>query len=244
MMTRFFRDRVLEPGDIVRLDDDESHHLTVVLRANMDDRVVLVDGTGREWIAAVEKVDRNRAELSVVELSRESAPAPFELYLYPGLLKGKKLERVVRDAAELGVSGVVPCVTERSISRHLSDAKKARLETVAREESRLARRGSAVTISDIVVFSRAVQTAPGVKLFVWEESAGFLGDRLEEIGGPQRKVSVFTGPEGGFSPEEAVQAEEAGCIEAGLGDRILRAETAPGVVATILQYVWGGFIRS
>lgn len=243
-MTRFFRDRDLEPGDTVRLDDDESHHLAVVLRTDVGERVVLVDGSGREWTAVVEKVDRNRAELSVVELSRESAPAPFELYLYPGLLKGKKLERVVRDAAELGVTGVVPCVTERSISRHLSDAKKARLETVAREESRLARRGRAVTISDIVVFSHAVQTAPGVKLFVWEEATGFLGDRLEAIGGPQKKVSVFTGPEGGFSPEEAVLAGEAGCIDAGLGDRILRAETAPGVVATILQYVWGGFIRS
>ena len=243
-MTRFFRNRELKPGDTIRLDDDESHHLLVVLRAGVGDRVVLVDGTGREWIAAVEKMEPNRAGLLVLELSRESARAPFALYLYPGLLKGKKLERVVRDAVELGVTGIAPCITERSISRHMSDTKKARLETIAREESRLARRGEAMSIFDPRDFSSAVKEAPGIKIFMWEEAACFLGDRLKEIGGPHEEVSVFTGPEGGFSPEEAVLAGEAGCIDAGLGDRILRAETAPGVVATIIQYTWGGFLRS
>ena len=243
-MTRFFYDRKVEPGDTVRLDDEESYHLLVVLRAGAGDRVVLVDGTGREWIAVVEKRQSNRAHLLVVELSRESALALFDLYLYPGLLKGKKMERIVRDAVELGVTGIVPCVTERSISRYMRDAKKTRLETIAREESRLARRSRTMTVSDAVDFSRAVKTAPGVRFFVWEEATGFLGDHLEEIDGSYNKVSVFTGPEGGFSPAEAALAGEAGCLAAGLGDRILRAETAPGVVAAIIQYAWGGFVRS
>jgi len=243
-MTRFFHHRELEPEDTVRLDDDESHHLLVVLRAGVGDRVVLVDGAGREWIAVVERLMSNRAELLVVELSREPTGDLFDLYLYPGLLKGKKLERVVRDAAELGVTGVIPCATERSVSRYMSDAKKARLETVAREESRLARRNKTMAVFDTLDFSRAVKEAPGVKFFVWEEAIGFLGDRLDEIGGSHDTVSVFTGPEGGFSPEEAARAGEAGCVDVGLGDRILRAETAPGVVATIIQYAWGGFVRS
>jgi 16S rRNA (uracil1498-N3)-methyltransferase len=242
-MTRFFHDRELEPGDTVCLSEDESRHLLVALRAGVGDRVVLADGAGREWGAAVERTASGRAQLVVLELSREPTADPFELFLYPGLLKGKKLERVVRDAAELGVSAVVPCITERSISRRLSEAKKARLEAIAREESKLARRNRAMAVFDAVDFSSAVKTATGIKLFVWEEADRFLGDRLGEIGGPLGGVSVFTGPEGGFSPEEAVLAGDAGCITAGLGERILRAETAPGVTVTMIQYAWGGFDR-
>ncbi|MBN1882760.1 MAG: 16S rRNA (uracil(1498)-N(3))-methyltransferase [Deltaproteobacteria bacterium] len=243
-MTRFFCDRELEPGDTVDLNDEESHHLLVVLRAGTGDRVLLADGAGREWTAVVEKRGSSRAHLTVEELSRESEMCPFELYLYPGLLKGKKLERVVRDAVELGVSAVVPCVTARSISRDMSDVKKTRLEAIAREESKLTRRNRAMAVLDVVDFTGAVRDAPGMKLFVWEEANDFLGDRLEEVGGPREKVSVFTGPEGGFSPEEAVLAGEAGCLAVSLGDRILRAETAPGVTVTMIQYAWGGFVRT
>jgi 16S rRNA (uracil1498-N3)-methyltransferase len=241
---RFFHDRELAPGDVVVLDEDESRHLLVVLRAKDGDRVVLVDGVGREWIAVVQKEESSRAHLAVAELSRESSIGRFEIFLYPGLLKGKKLERVVRDAAELGVTGVVPCVTERCISRRLSDTKRARLEAIAREESKLARRNRAMSVGDAVDFPDAVEAAPGTKLFLWEEAKDLLGNRLGEIGGPTDGVSIFTGPEGGFSPDEAARAEEGGCIAVGLGDRILRAETAPGVTVAIIQYAWGGFARS
>jgi len=244
MMTRYFHDRELESGDTLVLNDEESRHLLVVLRADAGRRVVVVDRAGREWIAAVEKREANRAHLLVVELLREPATIPYELYLYPGLMKGKKLERVVRDAAELGVTEVIPCITERSIPRHMSDAKMTRIEAIVREESKLARRNRAMTLSVPLELSLAVQNAPGVKLFLWEEATCFLGVRLEEIGGVAERVSVFTGPEGGFSPGEAAMAVETGCITAHLGDRILRAETAPGVAVTIMQYAWGGFVRS
>lgn|GEM_PF-1483379 len=243
-MRRFFHDRELVPGDVVVLGEDESRHLLVVLRAKDGDRAVLIDGVGREWIAAVRKTESNRAHLVVKELSRESTVGRFEMFLYPGLLKGKKLERVVRDAAELGVTGVVPCVTERSVSRGLSDAKRSRLEAIAREESKLSRRNRVMSVAHPLDFPDAVEAASGIKLFVWEEAADFLGDRLDEIGGPTAMVSIFTGPEGGFSSNEAARAEEAGCIAVGLGDLILRAEAAPGVTVAIIQYAWGGFTRS
>jgi 16S rRNA (uracil1498-N3)-methyltransferase len=73
----------------------------------------------------------------------------------------------------------------------------------------------------------------------WEDEARGVGEVLRAQKDRPAAVSIFTGPEGGFSEAEVALARGAGLIAAGLGRRILRAQTAPLVAAAIVQYEWG-----
>jgi len=85
-----------------------------------------------------------------------------------------------------------------------------------------------------------VETAPGLRLFSWEEAGGLgLGEALQAEPYPPGAVSLFIGPEGGFTPEEAALAAGLGAKVVSLGSRILRAETAAIVSITIAMETLG-----
>ncbi len=75
------------------------------------------------------------------------------------------------------------------------------------------------------------------KIFLWEKER--TRSLKEALVHPSPSIYALVGPEGGFSEEEALQAQEAGFRPIRLGPRILRAETAGIVVASLLQYLWG-----
>jgi 16S rRNA (uracil1498-N3)-methyltransferase len=113
------------------------------------------------------------------------------------------------------------------------------MKKVALEESKLSLRNRPLLVHPPVAFAEAVRAEADLSLLLWEEEVKDIRDVLRGRQGAPGSVSIYTGPEGGFSAEEAASAAAAGLVPVGLGSRIIRAETAPLVAAVIVQYEWG-----
>src|SRR4029450_497267 len=105
----------LDPGsNTASLSAEEAHHLTHVLRLRFGDEIAVFDGNGREYRARVERVSRGGAFVHLLE-EISAAPAPaVRLTLAQAVLKGDKMEDVIRDATMMGVSAIEPLVTAHS----------------------------------------------------------------------------------------------------------------------------------
>ncbi len=205
---------------------DLTHQIARVLKLAPGERIVLCNGQGREALMTLESVTPMRVELSLVEERNSTTEPPRPVTLYLALVKPDAFEVAVEKAVECGVAEIVPVVAERSIKREL---KADRLKRIAREAAEQSGRGTLPVIQAPVPLKDAVAKA------VAESKAFFCLPGAPKLNGvpATEPVSVFIGPEGGWTGEEERLALAAGLQPAGLGPTVLRAETA-AAVATFL----------
>jgi 16S rRNA (uracil1498-N3)-methyltransferase len=238
-MSRLFVSRSLSIGEVVPMEPDHAHYLGNVLRISADDVVILVDEAGREFRARL-ALKRGRDMALVVLESLDPRPGPaLAIDLFAGLMKGKKMERIVRDATGLGVRSLTPFISSRTIPRDIGDMKLERMNKIAVEESRLSGRNLPLTVHPPVPLVEAVRGTADLSLMLWEEETREIGEVIRGLDKTPAVVALYTGPEGGLCVDEVQMAVRAGLLSVGLGRRILRAETAPLVAAAIVQYEWG-----
>ena len=240
-MTRLFVKGSLRVGDKYSPTRGERHYLKNVLRVKTGEKVILIDEKGGEFEAEAKISGRKELTILVTKKLPARETAKFQLHLYVGLLKGKKMERQVRDASGLGVTSLTFFVSSRAIQRDLSAKNLDRMRKIAAEEGRVSRTNRVMEVFPPLDYPDALDSAEGEKLIFWEEGGKDLKDHLSAKKARPKKISIFTGPEGGFSTEEIEMAKNHGFTVLGLGDRILRAEVAPIVITSIIQYEWKGF---
>ena len=210
--------RVAFPPDIAR-------QMERVLRLKAGERVVVLDGTGREYVVLLSSV--GRPTTGAVEESRDNCAEPAtKLTLFQGLLKGTKFDLVLQKGTELGVSRFIPVTTARSIPSEPRASRHGRYSTIVREAAEQSRRGRIPKVRPAEALAESLAASAGeLTIFLWEEGGAL---HLCDISLPHRggSVNLFVGPEGGFSSEEAKLARGFGAHIVTLGPRILRAETA------------------
>ena len=222
-ITRVFYSSRLEVGDVLRLPEKESYHVYKVLRGRLGDRIEVVDDTGRLFVAELLK----RGEANVVE-ERTAEDDEGAVTLYQAVPKGRRhMDLVVEKVTELGVGRVVPLYTERGVVRlEEGDGKVERWRRVAEAAARQSLRLSIPKVEGVVSFLEAVREAGGSGVLLHN---GPSLPTLEDVV-LDPAVSLFVGPEGGWSEGELMRAKEAGLRFAALGSFRLRSETA-GMVA-------------
>ncbi len=228
----------------VWLEGELFHHLKA-LRLEEGDELVLSDGQGGAWRARLESVTPEGALAVVLGSLKGAAEPPLQITLYPGVPKGEKMDQLVRQAVELGTGRVVPLLTQRTVVR-LDEAggrkKTERWQRVARAAASQCRRAVLPEVYPPAEMENAVEMLreEGLVIVPWEEERSCnLAGLQEEFPSPP-SVGIVTGPEGGLSPGEIdllTGLENARTVS--LGPRILRAETAPLLVLSIVQYLWG-----
>ena len=231
---RFFLPSGALQAEGVTFPGESSRQIERVLRMKPGERVVVLDGSGTEYIVILQQVGRTTTGTVEKQRWNEAEPA-VQVTLYQGLLKGAKLELVVQKCTEIGVSRIVPVVSTRAVPAEPSAARQARFETIAREAAEKSGRGRIPEVVSPMRFSEAVEEAcaAGSAVFCWEEERDLLLSKLMPADESQR-VSLFVGPEGGFTAGEAEVARRAGALVVSLGRRTLRAETAAIVGCVLL----------
>jgi 16S rRNA (uracil1498-N3)-methyltransferase len=205
---------------VLELPPGESNHVHNVLRGGNGDFIEVVDGEGRLFAARL----CSGVEVAVVEELEGPGGADVEISLYQAVPKGGRMDFVVEKATEVGATRIVPLLAERGVVTP-REGKVGRWRRVAEAAARQALRLGVPEVAEPVRFEDAASEVGerGVLL----HNAPDLQPVEAVVGAP---VSLFVGPEGGWSDRELLFAEEAGITFGGLGPYRLRSETA-GIIA-------------
>src|SRR5258708_4530212 len=122
MLPRFLAESLDADAGTARLSEDEARHLAQVLRLAAGDEVAVFDGAGREFRARVDRVARDGADLKLLD-EYPAAPEPaVRLTLAQAVIKGEKMDDLVRDATMMGVTAIEPLVTEHTAA-HMKEGR-------------------------------------------------------------------------------------------------------------------------
>ncbi|HEX5396062.1 MAG TPA: RsmE family RNA methyltransferase [Candidatus Limnocylindria bacterium] len=224
-MNRFFVDDI--GSDRFPLPASIAHQVARVLRLADGDEITLLDGTGSQARCRLEG-----GACVVVERGAAGGEPAHRLTICQALIKGDRLEEVVRHGTELGIAAFRLVVTERCVVRELSPRRVERLRVIAREAAEQSERGLIPAVHDTVPLGAVLE--PGSVLLQERHD----GVRLSALEPPR---TVIIGPEGGFTPGEIEAADAAGVARAGLGPRILRSESVALAVAAVILSRSGDF---
>jgi len=215
----------------VTVTGEEFHHSVRVVRVRTGEEVELFDRAGNAARGVVEQLERERAVIVSGEAlpSRES---PLDMTLAMAVIQLEKFELVLQKATELGVRSFVPLVTERVELRPERYAnKRERWERIVFEAVKQSGRTTIPRIEEPQDFTDMLRCEGTKILFDADAEAGAM-ERLAA-------VTLFIGPEGGWSEEELHEARSAGCVFQRLGPRRLRAETAAIAAAAVMASRYG-----
>ena len=205
---------------MLELPPGETNHVHNVLRGRNGDFIEVVDGEGRLFAARL----RGGGEAAVVEELEAPGGTGVEISLYQAVPKGGRMDLVVEKATEVGATRIVPLLAERGVVNP-REGKVGRWRRVAEAAARQALRLGVPDVAEPVRFEDAASEVGETGVLL--HNAPGLQPVEAVVGSP---VSLFVGPEGGWSEGELRLAEEAGITFGGLGPYRLRSETA-GIIA-------------
>jgi 16S rRNA (uracil1498-N3)-methyltransferase len=254
-LPHFFIDEILEgvAGTSVslRLNAEAISHMRT-LRLRAGEHMVVVDRPGHGWELELCSVPQRHSTVAEgVLLVERSEKRTVDLTLAQGVSASERMDQTVRQVTELGVARVIPLRSERSQSRLEGKARQTKLERWWRIAQSAAEQSGQLLLPRIeepldLAATLALVKDSDVLLFFWEEPGGCsLTDALESYAFLRRdacrcpRVTLFVGPEGGFSPREAALIKEAGARTITLGKTILRTETAAVVACALALFHLG-----
>lgn len=244
-MNRFFVDPKCIQGDRVILKNPIAHQLKSVLRLNPGQEIQIADNLGNEYLVRLESFYPAHIEGTITNSTFVQTEPTILLNLYQGIMKGHRFETTLQKGTEIGISKFVPVVCERSqptISMAWFQNRSRRWNKILQEASEQSGRTYIPDLDKPDSILNSFGTASGLKLIAWENERDIgLKTVIEENENIiiEKGISIFVGPEGGFSPEEIESATKFEICRVSLGPRILRAETAGIVIASAVMYHFG-----
>ena len=221
----------------------ETHYLRDVLRMKKGERITVLDGEEGEGYIG----DRFKGSIviSIKQWKKIERKLEVSITLGQGLLKGEKMDAVIEKATEIGVSDIIPLVTERVIARDAGIEKRRRWERIAAESAKLGGRTSPKISPPMALndFLSSPFKKGDLKLVPWEEEkeAQLLNILIERSA--LKEAAVVIGPEGGFSAGEVSQLKEDGFKTCSLGPLIMRSETAAIYILSCLANFYNGSFK-
>lgn len=241
-MHRFFVAPENIKGKWALLDSAQTRHIQVVLRLLPGEIIGLFDGRGSEYQARLEKLEGACYTVRLLAEEKQDNEPGLRLYLVQSLAKGDKMDFIVQKAVEIGVCGIYPVESERSIvslSYERAVKKVERWQSIAREACKQCKRSYIPAVYPVQSLKQYISNCKERQdIMLYEASQGLglkalLRDPDLSWGA---EIGIIIGPEGGFTPEEVRTAQSSGVLVGGLGPRILRTETAGLVAASVILY--------
>lgn len=243
-MRRFFFDPSSRNGDKVFLSEEESRHISKVLRLKTGDQIELLDGLGTVYHAVITTIGR-QVETAIEGIITKEADVGKSVWVWQGILKGEKMDTVVQKCTELGVTGMIPFQSARcqgKLDSMQGRKKHERWLRIGLAACKQCLRLQSIKIDPPATFSESLSKNSDdnsiLRLLFWEEEKTTHLHDIPDID-KSCSLALMLGPEGGFTQEEVAQARLLGWRTVSLGDRILRAETATLSAVSIVQYLAG-----
>jgi 16S rRNA (uracil1498-N3)-methyltransferase len=246
---RFYAPDAHTPGDVITLPEEEAEHLARVLRLKAGDALRVFNGRGHEFDAIVEQAGKGRVRVRLGEAAHPAPEPRVAITLAQAVLKGDKMDDVVRDATMLGVAEIQPVVTARTEVTRASLARgnrRERWERIAISSAKQSGRATVPHVFEPINFDemvnalgRMLMPLPGLMLV--EPNASAETTPASELDlSPQRGATVLIGPERGWTPAE-VELGASVCRLVTVGGRTLRADAMCIVALSAFFTMWKEF---
>jgi 16S rRNA (uracil1498-N3)-methyltransferase len=246
---RFYAPDAHAAGAVVTLPDEEAEHLTRVLRLTAGDAVAVFNGQGDEFDAVVESIVRDRVGIRLGAPKPAAGEARVAITLVQAVLKGDRMDDVVRDAVMIGVAAIQPLITSRTeVSRATLERgrRRQRWERIVISSAKQCGRAVVPPVLDPLGFDALPQAIshrqlPGPGLMFVEPGSSAETMALGELdSAAPREATLVVGPEGGWTPEEIVAAAGT-CRLITIGARTLRADAMATIAIAALFAKWNEF---
>ena len=241
-MDRFFVDPLQVTGDIVTFSPDQARQMARVLRLRPGQQVYALDDQGSYYLVELRRVAHMAAHGIILERLAADTEPRVRVTLWQALMRGAKWEYVLQKGTEVGIAAFAPVVTERCVALYEPerwDARQERWAAVLREAAEQSGRSRIPALRAPVSWEEACHTGEGLRLLLHPSVQSVPLEAALAAHGDATTVSLYVGPEGGFTEAEVAQAEQLGITSVRLGPRILRTETAGMVAAAALFYALG-----
>lgn len=233
-MPRFFKE-FFESAPFI--EGDDAKHIAKSLRMRVGEALTVCDTKGNDYNCTISAVLDERIELNIDSICKTNSEPSVEVTLFQCLTKGDKMDLIVRQAVEMGVTFVVPTVSQNCVSRPDEKQllkKQERWQRIADEAAGQSGRGILPKIKDAMTLTEVAKELSSFdKCYFFYELGGKAVKQIEK---DVKKIAVIIGPEGGFSLAEVEMLRNAGATVTTLGPRILRAETAPVAAVSLIMH--------
>lgn len=216
------------PENDILLDGERARHIAKSLRMKVGDMLTVTDGKGNDFGCQIDEITRDTVHLIICYKQAGSSEPTCRVTIYQGVPKSSKLEDIIQKCVELGVAKIMPTLTKRCVSRpdeKSAGKKNQRYQKIALEAAQQSGRGIIPEIGNMLTLKQAIANDNSQTKIVFYEGGGVPIKNIIKAG--CESVSIYIGPEGGFEKEEVDMIVSSGAIQATLGPRILRTQTAP-----------------
>jgi len=240
-MQKFLINKEALNADKAVIHGQDAKHICKVLRLKPQDAISMTDGHGTDFTGCIDQVSPEHVQISILSEKKSLTESNLDLTLCTAMLKHNKMDEIIKQITQLGVTRWIPFYCKRSIPLSGQNREKKQIErwqTIARESLKQCRRSSLVEIMPPMDFQQVLVFSKGCshRIAFWEASDRPLAG---PVPGENNSAVVLIGPEGGFEEEEIRRAAESGFMSYSLGPRILRAETAAVCACGLIQYLIG-----
>lgn len=225
------------------ISGSDAVHICRVLRLSAGDTVELFDGIGNGYRARIVSASPKRVHFHIEAAYPLLSESSVHITLAQGILKDRKMDDLIRQLTELGIHRWMPFYAVRSVpvpGKKGIGTRLNRWEKIAQEAVKQCRRGRIPSIVPADDFNAilAISAESDLNIIFWE-GAPQAFDISQTASPKPKRIMIAVGPEGGFDPDEVQRAREHGFLTAGIGPRILRAETAALAGCALVQYCFG-----
>ena len=225
--TRIFVEKTLSANLMVYIKDKQHHFLKNVIRLKINDNLLTFDDKTGEWLCRVMSVNRDNTVIQILEKTRDFKKEP-DIWLIFAPIKQYRLNITIQKATELGVSKLIPCITDYTNNTNLN-YKNLSLNII--EAAEQSERLSLPTIEKKVTLDDLIYNYPKDRCIIFCDERKLsnisMFDAIKSKKNFFSKWSILIGPEGGFSESETEKIKKMNnCLPVSLGRRVLRSDTA------------------
>jgi 16S rRNA (uracil1498-N3)-methyltransferase len=228
MSVRLYVDAALQRDAEIDLPAAAARHVQV-RRLQPADRLRLFNGQGGEWAATVLHMGRSQVRVRVDAFDPVERELGIHVTVALGMPANERMDLLVEKATELGVQGIQPLLCERSVLRLAGDRalrKGEHWQAIAAAAAEQCGRTRVPRVAPVLLFERWLSSLDDTVTRVLLSPRAEV-PALHAVADAAAALLTLSGPEGGLSAAEEAAALARGFVAARLGDRVLRAETAP-----------------
>lgn len=224
----------------LKLDKKDINHIINVMRLNVNDQIKLINN-GTIYDAIITKIEKNNVLYEIIKKEESKSLKDYKVIIACSIIKEQKMDYLLQKATELGVDEIIPIISERTIVKvKQASSKIDRWNRIIKETVEQSHRVSIPIIKDIISLKELSNLEYSIKILCNTNEKSKNIKKVLQDSKKRDTIIIVVGPEGGFTDSEINYLENSGFISTSLGENILRAETVPLYVLSVINYEFMG----